>query len=381
LDSKIRNNKLLNHLIMKILERKSLEPETTPKQHEAEVEKVLDGPNIASLAYASTLGSFTVATASTLALHIMGRHGGCRRNMAFSAFLGLLAMLSQNLKPYMSPSPAVNFLEALAGLTIVFTPLILLLAKLTQLNNEAAQAIHTSKPRRKIGEGLLTNLGDVQDSNPAAGQDSLEPEPSPPFILQEMTPVQTSQESLKPTPSQKTIAPQQHVSENQLGSTVPKNISGHDSTPANPAKQPKLASSNGGDPQNKNKLRVEDIISSKKYARSLERQVVEILSEGVRYNKMVYKVFLSFIRYQDIVYIWRLGNRKKKPILTERAKHRLLSLMLIKVRKKVRLRKNAAEIVEEVELTERGWAVRNAITIAAQRIQEKMAARIAVQTV
>ena len=284
--------------------------------------------------------------------------------MAVSAFLGLLAMLSQNLKPYMSPFSAVNFLEALALLTIVFTPLSLLLAKLTQLNNEAAQAIHTSKPRRKIGEGLLTNLRDVQDSNPAAGQDRHGPEPSPPFIPQEMTPVQTFQESLKPIPSQKTIAPAQHVSENKPRSTSPKNVSGHGG-----AFRPTPAGVNS---QQKSKPTIDDVIASAMYSRRLERLVIKQLSQGVRYNKKQHKIHVRHLRHQDLISIWQLG-RANKPAMTERSKARLKSLRLITVDRKEKTKKNRVEVVEEVRLTERGYAVRQAIATAANQIMGRAA--------
>jgi hypothetical protein len=246
---------------------------------------------------------------------------------------------------------------------MLLTPLLLLLSVLIELNNQTGGAV------KKRHETTAAGLRNIPAHGPATSPYRTEPSPATMYSRQEKRPDQPHMTQVSAQKPLEPSTPPLNISRPQSPLSTARNI------PQNTRKTTKRENTGV-----KNRPAIEEIILSPIYAHILTKLLIQILREGVKYNGKLHKVHLTFLRHQDIVYIWLLG-KKKPPLLTDRAMHRLLSLRLVRVRKKVRIRNGQAEIVEVVELTERGWAVRNAIVIAAQRILERMEARNAIPTV
>jgi hypothetical protein len=316
----------------------------------------------AAITYTAIQMAYIAATATTLALHIIGRHENCVRNFVITASLAASSLLATGMKTYFTAQLLTQAVEATAYMAMLITPLLLLLSKLYQLNNREARA--AQKRHGKTTAGLKR----AQSQRPATRQ---EPNPAATYILQEMKPAQppppqapAQKPSAPPTPLPTIYRPHPPTS-------TAWNIARNTGTPPKPAKHP------GKTAAKKNRPKIEDIIHSPEYAQPLGRILVKTLREGVRYNGKLYRLHLTFIRQQDIIYIWQLGKKRKKQPITERAGHRLNNLQLVKLSKKVRQGEGGAQTAEVAELTEKGWAARNAIAKAAQKILEKKAAEIA----
>jgi uncharacterized protein YoaH (UPF0181 family) len=324
------------------------------------------GPS--TTAYAITLLMFISITIITLTNHLRGRHDTCRRNLVVSALLASVIMAVSSFR--LPVPPAVQTLETVAYLTMLLTPLLLMLSVLIELNNQTGGAV------KKRHETTAAGLRNMPAHGPATSPYRNEPGPANTNSRQEK---RTDQPHMAQVPAQKPPEPPTppiNISRPQPPLSTARNIPRNTSKPAEQTSKTTTRENTG----EKNRPAIEEIILSTRHAHLLTKLLIQILREGVKYNGKVHKVHLTFLRHQDIVYIWLLG-KKKPPLLTDRAKHRLLSLRLVRVREKVRIRNGQAEIVEVAELMERGWAVRNAIAIAAQRILERKEARNAIPTV
>jgi hypothetical protein len=311
---------------------------------------------------------FISITIITLTNHLRGRHDTCRRNLVVSALLASVIMAVSSFR--LPVPPAVQTLETVAYLTMLLTPLLLMLSVLIELNNQTGGAV------KKRHETTAAGLRNMPAHGPATSPYRNEPGPANTNSRQEK---RTDQPHMAQVPAQKPPEPPTppiNISRPQPPLSTARNISRNTSKPAEQTSKTTTRENTG----EKNRPAIEEIILSTRHAHLLTKLLIQILREGVKYNGKVHKVHLTFLRHQDIVYIWLLG-KKKPPLLTDRAKHRLLSLRLVRVREKVRIRNGQAEIVQVAELTERGWAVRNAIAIAAQRILERKEARNAIPTV
>ena len=333
-----------------------------------EGENIVTSPELSAFAavtYTAILASFTATTVIALGLHLVGRHQNCVRNLVISALLAALSLLASGMKTYFTAQPLTQDIEATAYLTMFLSPFALLFYELYELNNREARALQEKEGKAAVGFKI------TQNQTSATSQNSQEHTPATTHILQEYEPAQTqvsAQETVTPpTPPLNNSRPQPPTS-------TAKNISRNIGTSVKPASQSGKATAKGKLGEKKIPT-IEDIIYSEEYALLLARILVKILRKGVRYNGKLYRMHLTFLRYQDIIYIWQLGkkNKKKKIPKTARGKHRLHNLKLVRVSGKAKPRESKAETVEDVELTERGWAVRNAIAIAAMEIQKRLA--------
>jgi len=316
-------------------------------------------------AYAITLLMFIFITIITLTNHLRGRHDTCRRNLAVSAVLASIIIAASSFRPRLPAPSTVQTLETVAYLTMLLTPLLLLLSVFVELNNQTGGAV------KKRHETTGASLRNIPAPGPATSQYRNELSPATTYSRQEMRPDQppppqapAQKPSAPPTPLPTIYRPHSPTS-------TAWNIARNTATSPKPAKQP------GKTAARKKRPKIEDIIHSPEYAQPLGRILVKTLHEGVRYNGKLYRLHLTFIRQQDIIYIWQLGKKRKKQPITERARHRLNNLQLVKLSKKVRQGEGGAQTAEIAELTEKGWAARNAIAKAAQKILEKKAAEIA----
>ena len=320
-------------------------------------------------AYAIILIMFIATTIITLANHIRGRHEKCRRNLAVSAILATTIITTSSLIPRPPAPPAVQTVETIAYIGMLLTPLLLLLSKLIELNNQTAGAVQKRQETTAAGPR----------NTPATSQHRQETRPATMYSRQLITPAQPPMTQAPPQKPPAPPTPHLNTSRPQPPPSTAKTIPRNTGRPTRPVEKPGKTTARENTGQ-KNKPAIEEIIQSTKHAHLLTKLLIQILRQGVKYNGKVHRLYLTFLRHQDIMYIWLLGKKKTPPI-TDRAIQRLLALQLVRVRRKVRLRKGQAEIVEVVELTERGWAVRNAIAIAAQIILERTEARNAIPAV
>ncbi len=327
---------------------------------------------LAAVTYTAIHASFTATTVIALVLHLVGRHENCVRNLFISVVLAASALLSSGMKTYFTAQPATETVEATAYLTMLLTPFALVASKLATLNNQAAKITRNTPDTRQAyiwsSGGILddANVADV----PRAGQ--VEPnKPKPPVAdAVQVTGPGPPQSLTQPAPSPR-HTPTAVRAETptvlhrpQADAAKGRDISRHGGfsrkTPAGESRPQKSQPS------------IDDVIASATHWRLLERLTIKQLARGVRYNKKLFTMKLNHLRHQDMLYIWQLG-RSAKPDMTERSKTRLKGLRVITINRKAVAKKNRIEVVEEIKLTEKGWAVREALARAAHEILKKTA--------
>jgi hypothetical protein len=105
-------------------------------------------------AYAITLLMFIFITIITLTNHLRGRHDTCRRNLAVSAVLASIIIAASSFRPRLPAPPTVQTLETVAYLTMLLTPLLLLLSVFVELNNQTGGAV--KKDTKQLEQALET---------------------------------------------------------------------------------------------------------------------------------------------------------------------------------------------------------------------------------
>lgn len=111
--------------------------------------------------------------------------------------------------------------------------------------------------------------------------------------------------------------------------------------------------------------KVSKIIKNRYYSMEISRLVSRIMHKGFRYRGKTYQQNRFFLRVQDIDVVWRINEQGRVPPLTKRQLSRLKKLGILKTKLKRKSR------VSRPVPTEKCWAVKHAITLAALEIIDK----------
>lgn len=301
---------------------------------------------LASLGVATLTIVFIISTIVSLSAHILGRHKSCRRNLAYVSMLAVLSLTTHIL---VKPSPPVQVFQTITLLTITLTPFALVATKLVEKNN----MIYKSTTGFAATSRHINPLYELTEQPETTALDKYFPQPS-----------RTSIYYTRETSNH----PARHCS-GECG-TLTKPMDKTLEKPAQPIIQPSQTTrprskntqgNTAQRPERKEKTsqKLSEIILSENYAGLLPKLVVKNLRQGVRYMGKTYTDHIGYLRIDDIRIIWFLA-RKRKLEITPRTEKRLIALRLVRRTPQGKL-----------ELTERGWVIRQAIEKSGLQIRDR----------